>query len=107
MISVNGWKLPLHPHPEGGFIGAIRFRTFLLPTCLHPQVLPHTPLLIEFFDESGKALGAWNYHPIMIDHGKKAPRFLVSASKEDFVPPKVPPTLGEGKTLDLLTAVVI
>lgn len=104
-IAVNGWTLPLHPHPEGGFIGAVRFRTFLLPTCLHPQVLPHTPLLIEFFDDSGKQLGAWNYHPIMIDHKKKDPRFLVAAEKETpAIPPKLHPTQGDGKTLDLITA---
>jgi len=104
-ISINGWKLPLHPHPEGGFIGAVRFRTFLLRTCLHPQILPHTPLLIEFFDESEKQLGAWNYHPIMIDHAKKAPRYLVPAKNPEITPPKMHPTQGEGKTLDLLTAV--
>ena len=104
-VSVNGWKLPLHPHPEGGFIGAIRFRTFLLPTCLHPQVLPHTPLLIQFLDEAGKHLASWNYYPIMVDHGKE-PRYLIPAEKGQTVaPPKDHPTQGDEKTLDLLTAI--
>jgi len=104
VVSINGWTLPLHPHPQGGFIGAVRFRTFLLPTCLHPQVLPHTPLLIEFFEESGKQVGSWHYHPIMIDHGKKAPRYLVPVeSTTKATPPKPHPMLVEGKTLDLLT----
>ncbi|MEI6322506.1 MAG: transglutaminase family protein [bacterium] len=105
MISVNGWKLPLHPHPEGGFIGAVRFRTFLLPTCLHPQVMPHTPLLIQFLEESGKLLSSWNYHPIMVDHGKE-PRYLIPAETPRIVvPPKVHPTQRNEKTLDLLTAI--
>jgi uncharacterized protein (DUF2126 family) len=108
-ILVNGWNLPLHPHPKGGFIGAVRFRTFILPTCLHPQVLPHTPLLIQFFDDSGKNIGSWNYHPIMIDHGKKDPRYLVPVEQNDpktvLSNSKSHPLAGEGFTLDLLTAI--
>lgn len=105
VIGVNGWKLPLFPHPEGGFVGAVRFRKEILPTCLHPHVLPHTPLLIEFFNGSGKHLGAWHYHPIMVDHGK-SPRYLIPAEKPKLpLLPKDHPTQGDGKSLDLLTAV--
>lgn len=64
-VTVNGYQLPLWPHPSEGLLGAVRFRTTRLPTALHPHVAPHTPLEIGIHDGSGKAeavQGLWNYH---------------------------------------------
>lgn len=104
-ISVNGWKLPLHPHPLGGFIGAVRFRTVMLPTCLHPQVLPHTPLLIQFSDDSGKTIAAWHYHPEAVAHRKSLKHLIPVDKEKEPLQPKNHPTQGDEKTLDLLTAI--
>lgn len=60
-VRINGHLLPLEPHPDHGFVGGVRFRTVTLPTCLHPQVPPHTPLEIVFLNRAGKQLGAWHY----------------------------------------------
>jgi uncharacterized protein (DUF2126 family) len=62
-IILNGFPLPLWDHPAGGLVGAVRFRSTLLPTCLHPQVAPHVPLEFEISDEKGIPLGLWHYHP--------------------------------------------
>ena len=113
VIAVNGWRLPLTPHPSGGFVGAVRFRNILLPACLHPQVLPHTPLLIQFFQDSESLMGEWHYHPVVGETGKSR-RYLVPAKKESGkqagkrmekarVKPILHPSKGDGRTLDLLS----
>jgi len=109
VISVNGWHLPLTPHPAGGFVGAVRFRTIMLPSCLQPQVMPHTPLEIQFFLDSGVSLGMWHYHPVANNTGK-SPRHLVPAtnqslgeSHEKSKSPKAHPLKMAGRTLDLLS----
>jgi uncharacterized protein (DUF2126 family) len=63
IIQINGHPLPLRAHPHGGWVGGVRFRTIFLPTCLHPQVAPHTPLEIVFANHEGKHLGVWHYLP--------------------------------------------
>ena len=109
VISVNGWKLPLTPHPAGGFVGAVRFRNILFPSCLQPQVMPHTPLEIQFFQDSGVSLGAWHYHPVVSKTGK-ARRHLVAATKQSMresdkkrEKPKAHPSKEPVRTLDLLS----
>lgn len=62
-ISINERHLPLVPHHEGGWVGAVRFRTLSLPTCLHPLVEPHIPLEINFHDPASGKRCAWLYHP--------------------------------------------
>lgn len=70
-ILINGQTLPVRPHPEGGWVGAVRFRTISLPACLHPQLAPHTPLEIVFRNRDGNHLGAWHYldHPVETGEG--------------------------------------
>ena len=105
VMTVNGWKLPLIPHPEGkgGFLGAVRLRNLLLPTCLHPHILPQTPLLIQISDDSGKVLGAWNYDPVLLAGAKaKAPLTLAKIDSKPLRP-KVYLNQGDAKTLDLLS----
>ncbi len=79
-IMVNGYPLPMMSLPGGGSAGGVRFRTMLLPTCLHPMVSPHTPLELVFFNASGEEVGAWDYHPVPVDSaGSK--KFLLPAPK--------------------------
>ena len=101
-MLINGSPVKFSPHPEGGFIGGVRFRTILLPTCLHPQVLPHTPLRIQFFDQSGNPLGAWDYHPVGTSEGNASVRLTsVDLSIRRHVLKDHTPRYS-GKTLDLL-----
>jgi uncharacterized protein (DUF2126 family) len=76
-VTVNGHQLRLWPHPSDGLLGAVRFRTRRLPTSLHPQVAPHTPLEIGIHDGNGKAHGLWHYHPEGSDARKRVTRVQV------------------------------
>jgi len=81
-IRINGHPLPLRTHPSGGWVGGIRFRTIFLPTCLHPQAAPHTPLEIIFHNREGNNLGTWHYlhHPVETDGGS---RYLIKARADN------------------------
>jgi len=76
-VSINGFPLPLVPHPEGGVVGAVRFRTLALPTCLHPQIAPHLPLEIHFQDQERDSHGTWHYQAFPVKQGQKLQRLTV------------------------------
>ncbi len=103
IVSINDWKLPLFPHPIAGYVGAVRFRTTLLPTCLHPHVLPHTPLRIQFSDDSGIEQAAWHYHPTTMKVKESVQPLTPVKKRSQRLHLKSHPTQGEGKTLDLLS----
>lgn len=100
-VTINGFPLPLWPHPGGGHVGAVRFRTTRLPTCLHPQIEPHVPLELQFIPQDG-VLRAWNYYPEAVDHGGRMLN-LIPMKKSGFIAKKPGTRLFQGsKTLDLL-----
>lgn len=102
-VLVNGHVLPLESHPEGGFFGGVRFRTAWLPTCLHPQVAPHTPLEFVFLERSGKQLGAWHYLPLPSETEGKKRRVIPAETSGRPGPNKDPAPTGR-RTLDLRAA---
>lgn len=75
-VRINGHLLPLETHPGGGRFGGVRFRTAWLPTCLHPQVAPHTPLEISFLEHPGKQLGVWHYLSLPLEADGKTRRVI-------------------------------
>ena len=100
LIRVNGWEMPLAPHPGGGFFGTVRFRTILLPTCLHPQVMPHTPL--EFTISDHGDLDVWHYHAHPVENSG-TPLRVTHAGKAGLYPDRESDrTTVTGLTLDLL-----
>ncbi len=103
-ITVNGHTLPLKPLPGGGMAGGVRFRTILLPTCLHPTMTPHTPLEIVLFDASGEEMGAWDYHPMPVVTGGGKKFILPSQGKkgERNHPRKIKTEISQNGTLDLM-----
>ena len=110
VFSVNGWKMPLTPHPMGGFFGAVRFRTILLPTCLNPHVMPHTPLLFQMAmakgdgTEPAEILGQWYYSPLPTLTSEVQSQERLVAVTPLMIPGKIQPSQHQGtqKTLDLL-----
>jgi uncharacterized protein (DUF2126 family) len=47
----------------GVFVAGIRYRAWQPPSCLHPTIGVHTPLVIDLFDTwSGRAVGGCTYH---------------------------------------------
>lgn len=64
VVTCNGRQAPLQPASRKGvFIAGIRFRAWQPPSCLHPTIGVHTPLVIDIFDTwSGRSVGGCIYH---------------------------------------------
>jgi uncharacterized protein (DUF2126 family)/transglutaminase-like putative cysteine protease len=64
IITCNGRRLPLHPTgTEGEYIAGLRFRAWQPPSCLHPTIGVHTPLVFDLMDTwLGRSLGGCTYH---------------------------------------------
>ena len=56
--------MPLHATGEKGeFVAGVRYRAWQPPSCLHPNIPVHTPLVFDIVDTwSGRAVGACEYH---------------------------------------------
>lgn len=101
-ILINGHSLPLRPHPAGGWVGGFRFRTMVLPTCLHPHASPDLPLEIVFHREE-RVLAGWSYSSFPIREGTNR-RYLLPMEKIKNSSPRIHSDLSlapMGKTLDL------
>jgi len=66
-IAVNGIRIPLQPGTAPGeFIGGVRYRAWCPPSCLHPTIGVHSPLIIEVVDRAARrSLGGCRCH---VDH---------------------------------------
>ena len=65
-LACNGVRLPLTPLPEDeGEIAGVRYRTWLPPSCLHPTIYPHGPLVFDVYDRvNARAVGGCTYHTV-------------------------------------------
>src|SRR5262249_14275022 len=51
VVTCNGRHVPLHPTGTNGeFVAGVRYRAWQPPSCLHPTVPVHTPLVFDLFD---------------------------------------------------------
>jgi len=64
LVTCNGRRVPLMPTAESGVYAAgVRYRAWQPPSCLHPTIGVHAPLVIDLFDTwTGRALGGCTYH---------------------------------------------
>jgi len=64
IVVCNGRRVPLQPtRTQGEFVAGIRYRAWQPPTCLHPTIGVHTPLVVDLFDTwSGRAVAGCTYH---------------------------------------------
>ena len=64
VVTCNGRRVPLRSTgTEGEFVAAVRYRAWQPPSCLHPTIPVHTPLVFDLFDTwNGRSTGGCTYH---------------------------------------------
>ena len=80
LVSCNGRRVPLHPTGVAGeFVAGVRFRAWQPPSCLHPTIGVHVPLVFDLIDcWSQRSIGGCTWH-VAHPGGRHHERFPVNA----------------------------
>jgi uncharacterized protein (DUF2126 family) len=84
VVVCNGRRLPLYPTESNGeFIAGVRFRAWQPPSCLHPTIPVHTPLVFDIVDTWTKhSIGGCTYH-VAHPGGRADERFPINANEAE------------------------
>jgi uncharacterized protein (DUF2126 family) len=79
-VLCNGRPVPLQPTgKEGESVAGVRYRAWQPPSCLHPDIPVHSPLVFDIVDTwSSHAIGGCTYH-VVHPGGRANEQFPVNA----------------------------